>query len=123
MALNKAWSIDLEDLDWESVLEPSETRTLREVCELIAQQAKVNKVSPVAFLGGRCSANRAFQAIRVAIVAGIAGSLYALWFLAAFALMFDAGYIPLQLFRGRLEIPEIATLGELAERIGGFGEA
>ena len=63
-ALDADWSVGASDDAWERVLEPARRRTLRDVCELIASQARLPVVEPAGMLGGRCDAAGALRAMR-----------------------------------------------------------
>jgi hypothetical protein len=63
-ALNAWFSIALPQEVWETVLPPPKTRTLGEVCDLVARHATTPVIEPVNVMGDRSLAAGAFLAIR-----------------------------------------------------------
>ena len=49
---------------WRQVLTPAKERTLRDVCELIASQARAPKIEPLTFAGRPCRPAGAFMLVR-----------------------------------------------------------
>lgn len=64
-ALNAAWELTLTPCEWRAVLEPSRSRTLREVCELIAARVQRPVVLSAGYCGASCRTAGAFLAIRL----------------------------------------------------------
>lgn len=63
-ALNEDWGVAILPAEWKDALEPSKSRTLRDVCELIASQATRTDVLSVGHFGTSSKAAGAFLAIR-----------------------------------------------------------
>ncbi len=63
-ALNGQFQIQLSVRQWKTVMVPGRSRTLREVCELIASQAKIPEMRSVTVLGRPCRPAGAFLALR-----------------------------------------------------------
>ena len=64
-ALDREWKLGRRpDMAWRSVLEPARTRTLRGLCEFIAQGAARPTIEAVSILGSACLSAGAFMAIR-----------------------------------------------------------
>lgn len=68
IALNEIWGIDVPADVWRVTLAPAGSRTLRDVCVLIASRAERTLLSPAGYLGGSCSAAGAFLAIRALLL-------------------------------------------------------
>jgi len=67
-ALNEAWGTSFSRQQWREVLEPPREKTLRQVCELLASQAKRPLVPPATLLGHRCGSAGVFLAIRAMLI-------------------------------------------------------
>ncbi|MBB1140643.1 hypothetical protein [Myroides sp. WP-1] len=52
--LNDEFNLTLSEKQWEPVLTPARKRTLREVCELIANHCSFTTVTPIQLLGAPC---------------------------------------------------------------------
>lgn len=63
-ALNQAWEVTISDSTWRNALEPSSSRKLRGVCELLAQHSKRSVVRPARLLGSTCDTAGAFLTVR-----------------------------------------------------------
>ena len=63
-ALNEAWNIDRPLSEWALVLEPAQSRTLRQVCTFAAAHMLRNRIRPACLLGMTCSTAGAFLTIR-----------------------------------------------------------
>lgn len=63
-ALDESWKLGRTDEEWRAVLTPERKRTLRDVCEFIAEGAMRPVVEPLNILGGSCLPAGAFLAIR-----------------------------------------------------------
>lgn len=63
-ALNDIWGLTIPPSEWQTVLEPAKTRTLRDVCGLIASQAQKTRVLNAGHFGTSSRAAGAFLAIR-----------------------------------------------------------
>jgi len=63
-ALNIDWSIRLTDGQWKQVLEPSSTKRLAGVCELIAKHAARETIQSSRLLGAKCLEGGAFRSVR-----------------------------------------------------------
>lgn len=63
-ALNDVWGITIAPEAWKGVLEPPTSRTLRDVCELIASQAQRTLVLEAGYLGASSRSAAAFLAVR-----------------------------------------------------------
>ncbi len=63
-ALDGEWKLGRPDTEWYRVLEPAKKRTLRELCEFVAQGAVRPTIEPVRILGSTCLTAGAFLAIR-----------------------------------------------------------
>ena len=63
-ALNSEWKLGWPDTAWRTVLEPAKARTLREVCQFIAQEALRPTIEPISIMGATCLTAGAFVAIR-----------------------------------------------------------
>jgi hypothetical protein len=63
-ALDGEWSLSRADAAWRAVLEPAGERSLRDVCEFIAQGAVRPSIEPISILGATCFPAGAFLAIR-----------------------------------------------------------
>jgi hypothetical protein len=67
-ALNEIWGLAISPAEWEAVLEPAKTRTLRDVCGLIASQAHRTRVLSAGHFGASSRSAGAFLAIRSLLV-------------------------------------------------------
>ena len=67
-ALNEIWSVSLPAERWRAVLEPADRRTLRDVCTLIAANAKRVHIRQAGALGASCAKARAFLAVRALLL-------------------------------------------------------
>jgi hypothetical protein len=67
-ALNEAWGLAIGPAEWEAVLEPAKTRTLRDVCGLIASHAQRTTVLSAGHFGASSKSAGAFLAIRSLLV-------------------------------------------------------
>lgn len=67
-ALNEDWGVAIPLADWKRVLEPPKSRTLRDVCELVASHGMQTEVLSVGHLGTSSRAAGAFLAIRSLLV-------------------------------------------------------
>lgn len=65
--LNEQWSIKCSDREWREVLEPPETKTLWDVCTLIAGHATRPRLSPTRLLASNCSSTAVFREIQHAL--------------------------------------------------------
>lgn len=63
-ALNEVWGITIAPEAWKAVLEPPTSRTLRDVCDLIASQAQKTLVLKAGYLGASSRSAAAFLAVR-----------------------------------------------------------
>jgi len=63
-ALNAQWGTDATDDEWRAVLEPARERTLRDVCQFLAQRAQLPQLVPRGYFGAACKAASAFVGIR-----------------------------------------------------------
>lgn len=68
-AMNGFWHIERSDKEWKKVLEPAKAHRLREVCDLIAQTARMEAVMPSGFLGATCKSAGAFRSVRSKLAA------------------------------------------------------
>jgi hypothetical protein len=74
-ALNDMWEIELPEGAWRTVLEPPNERTLRDVCELIAERAEQLSIQPAGAFGASCEMAGAFLTVRALLLrAGAPGS-------------------------------------------------
>ncbi|HEY9172542.1 MAG TPA: hypothetical protein VI136_09690 [Verrucomicrobiae bacterium] len=67
-ALNESWGTQFSRDQWFQVLEPAREKTLRDVCELLATQARRPLVPPARILGCECATAGVFLAIRSLLV-------------------------------------------------------
>jgi hypothetical protein len=67
-ALNEVWGVAIAPAEWEAVLEPAKTRTLRDVCGLIASHAQRTTVLSAGHFGASSKSAGAFLAIRSLLV-------------------------------------------------------
>jgi hypothetical protein len=75
IALNEMWGLALSEDAWRSALAPPATRTLRDVCLLVAGNAERLLVEPSGALGAKSAAAGAFLAVRGLLLrAGAEGS-------------------------------------------------
>ncbi len=63
-ALNNDWDLTISAAAWKAVREPADTRTLRDVCDLIASQAIRTEVASVGHFGTSSRSAGAFLAVR-----------------------------------------------------------
>jgi len=63
-ALDLEWKLGRSDAAWRTVLEPAKERTIRELCEFVAQGSVWPVIEPVSILGSTCLTAGAFLAIR-----------------------------------------------------------
>lgn len=63
-ALNKDWAVSISDRAWQRALEPSSSRTLQDVCTLIARHATRPLVRPARLLSSNCATAGAFLTVR-----------------------------------------------------------
>jgi hypothetical protein len=63
-ALNEEFGLSCSTDQWLEVLEPSESKKLRSVCELIALTGRLERFLPASSLGGSCLAAGVFRSIR-----------------------------------------------------------
>lgn len=63
-ALNDDWGLTIPPSEWRAVLEPPTSRTLRDVCDLVASQATQANVLSVGHFGASSKAAGAFLAVR-----------------------------------------------------------
>jgi hypothetical protein len=63
-AIDSQWKLGRPDTSWHTVLEPAKVRTLRELCEFIAQGSVRPSIEPVIIMGATCLTAGAFLAIR-----------------------------------------------------------
>jgi hypothetical protein len=66
-ALNASWKINATESEWKSVLEPARQRTLRDVCQFLANRVQLPKLVPMGYLGASCASAGAFFGIRSAL--------------------------------------------------------
>ncbi|EHQ43913.1 hypothetical protein [Myroides odoratus] len=62
--LNAEFNLSLSEEQWKSVLTPARKRTLREVCELIANHCSFPTVTPVRLLGNSCLSAAVFITLK-----------------------------------------------------------
>jgi hypothetical protein len=62
--LNAEWNLTHPDATWRSVLEPARFRTLRDLCQFIAEEAGQPCIHPARFFGTTCATAGAFLTIR-----------------------------------------------------------
>jgi len=62
--LDDQWQLGCSDQQWQNVLEPAGEKTLRGVCELIAERTTAYEVVPAKVLGRECLTAGAFFALR-----------------------------------------------------------
>jgi hypothetical protein len=67
--LSIEWGISATDAEWRAVLEPARERTLLDVCQFIADRARLPLVVPRGFFGARCAAAGVFLGVRSALAA------------------------------------------------------
>ena len=65
--LNAEWAVNATDAEWRGVLEPARERTLGEVCQFIADRARLPQIVPRGFLGARSAAAGVFLGVRSAL--------------------------------------------------------
>lgn len=63
-ALNKQWGTHFSEIQWCTTLTPAREKTLRDVCNLLATQAKRPEFHPARIMGRTCQAAGVFLAIR-----------------------------------------------------------
>lgn len=59
--VNALFEIDVSAREWQSTVCPWREKTLRDVCELVAQHARVPVITPAGVLGTSCAAAGAFR--------------------------------------------------------------
>ncbi|MDM1046034.1 hypothetical protein HX004_14485 [Myroides sp. 1354] len=62
--LNDEFNLTLPEQQWKSVLTPARKRTLREVCELIANHCSFTTVTPIQLLGTPCLSASVFMTLK-----------------------------------------------------------
>ncbi len=62
--LNVEFNLTVSEQQWKSVLTPARKRTLRDVCELIAQHCTFTSVTPVRLLGNSCLSASVFITLK-----------------------------------------------------------
>lgn len=67
-ALNKEWNTNFTWEQWREVFQPARRKALREVCELLASQAKRPVAAPAKRLGKTCESAGLFLSIRSALI-------------------------------------------------------
>ena len=67
-ALNEDWELAIPAAEWRAVLEPPKSRTLRDVCDLIAAQASRLDVLSVGHFGASSRSAGAFLAVRSILI-------------------------------------------------------
>jgi len=68
--LGTEWGINATDAEWRAVLEPARERTLSDVCQFIADRARLPQIVPRGFFGARCAAAGVFLGVRSALAEG-----------------------------------------------------
>lgn len=63
-ALDDVWQLGYSEQQWQEVLEPAREKTLRGVCEFIADRATAYEILPAEVLGRECLNAGAFFAVR-----------------------------------------------------------
>lgn len=66
-AMNKGFEVNIDDSDWGAALTPEKSRTLRDVCNLLAGHAKAPMIESVCILGADCRPAGAFLLVRDAL--------------------------------------------------------
>jgi hypothetical protein len=61
---NKFFEIDLPDSEWRAVLEPEKSKTIGDVCALVAKHAVRPSIRPACLLGPPCHSAGAFLTVR-----------------------------------------------------------
>lgn len=67
-ALNEIWELTIPPEEWQAVLEPPKSRTLRAVCELISSQAQRTSVLKAGYLGASCRSAAVFLTVRSLLI-------------------------------------------------------
>ena len=62
--LNECFGISVSESKWEQALTPSRNRTLRDVCELIAENCKYQDIKPIRILGNECLSASVFLTLK-----------------------------------------------------------
>jgi len=62
--LNAEFNLTVSEQQWKAVLTPARKRTLRDVCELIAQHCTFTSVTPVRLLGNSCLSASVFITLK-----------------------------------------------------------
>jgi hypothetical protein len=62
--LSRKWDFQYREQEWRAVLEPSDRRTLRDVCAFIASRAVRQVIRPARFFGRPCEKAGAFLTVR-----------------------------------------------------------
>jgi hypothetical protein len=65
--LSTEWGFNATDAEWRAVLEPARERTLGDVCQFIADRARLPQIIPRGFFGARCAAAGVFLGVRSAL--------------------------------------------------------
>jgi len=61
--LNKEFQIKATEDKWKSVLTPSSTKTLKDVCELISKHSSKQDIQPLKLLGQECLSSAVFRTL------------------------------------------------------------
>jgi len=61
--LNKEFQIKATENKWKSVLTPSSTKTLKDVCELISKHSSKQDIRPLKLLGQECLSSAVFRTL------------------------------------------------------------
>jgi hypothetical protein len=67
--MNSFWHIERSDAEWKKVLVPANEHRLGEVCDFIAQTARMEVLVPSGFLGATCNSAGAFRSVRSKLAA------------------------------------------------------
>lgn len=62
--LNEEFEINISESEWKSVLEPSRTKRLGDVCRLISNHAQIEVVKPIKIFGKDCLSASLFKTIK-----------------------------------------------------------
>ncbi|TAJ14713.1 hypothetical protein DMA11_04045 [Marinilabiliaceae bacterium JC017] len=63
--LNEEFEIDISKNEWKSVLEPSRTKKLGDVCRLISKHAQIEIIKPIKIFGKDCLSASLFKTIKI----------------------------------------------------------
>jgi len=63
-SLNEEFEINVPESEWKSVLEPSRSKCLRDVCQLISNHAQIEIVKPIKIFGKDCLSASLFKTIK-----------------------------------------------------------